>query len=876
MKRIIFLILFLIIMIGLMAQTAVLPLGDGTEGNPYQIATWQNLYWITAPDTVDGLTQADRWSKHYFQTADIDFADAIPAINTWDNGAGWTPIGFYVASENSYLIFKGSYDGHNKTITGLYINRPSVDYQGLFGFSGDTSSTACITNINLIDINVTGNYYTGGLVGDNFGIITNCFSSGSVTGSHYIGGLVGHNYCCTISNCYSTGSVTGYYYTGGLVGNNYCGTIFNCYSTGSVTGNNYTGGLVGNNYCGKISNCYSTGSVTGNYYTGGLVGDNSGLITNCYSTGSVTATADVSGGLVGRNGYSSSINNCYSTGSVVGNSYTGGLVGVNEEYNSINNCYSTGSVVGNSYTGGLVGINAYNIPITNSFWDIQTSGQSTSAGGTGKTTAEMQTQSTYSNAGWNFCFPWKMVNNSFPVLKTFEELNVIGFGSASSPFEIANFSQLVWLSNDPSVWDKHFLQTADITFPAEINTWNNGTGWSPIGQNNNLSFTGTYDGDNKTIRGLFINNPSADNQGFFGFTNTSEIKNIGLINTNITGKNKTSALVGWNGGLITNCYITGSVTGDYSVGGLVGYDSGTIITCSNSGSVTGDYSVGGLVGRGEGTITKCYNIGSVTGNNETTGGLVGENSSSVTYCYNSGNVTGNLRTGGLVGNNFRGIIANCNNLGHVTGDDYIGGLVGDNSSTITKSYSTGIVTGNENTGGLVGNNNNDETVSNSFWDTETSGQATSAGGTGKTTAEMKTILTFTDAGWDFIYVWDINPELNDGYPYLHYPISVANDDIVIIQPTDTKAILKNAYPNPFNPSTTLSFELSFPELVSIDIYNVKGQLVKTLVKGSYNTGKHSIVWDGKDNKGKSACSGVYFYKMQAGKDSQTKKMMLMK
>jgi hypothetical protein len=141
----------------------------------------------------------------------------------------------------------------------------------------------------------------------------------------------------------------------------------------NITGDSLVGSLVGWNR-GNVSNSYSTGSVAGyHYYLGGLVGWNRGNVSNSYSTGSVTRAGYVSlyvGGLVGWNG--GDISNSYSTGSVNGSTHVGGLVGRNE--------------------GGNV---------SNSFWDIQTSGQSTSAGGTGQNTTEMQYIATFSGAGWN-------------------------------------------------------------------------------------------------------------------------------------------------------------------------------------------------------------------------------------------------------------------------------------------------------------------------------------------------------------------------------------------------------------------------------------------------------------------------------------------
>jgi hypothetical protein len=157
------------------------------------------------------------------------------------------------------------------------------------------------------------------------------------------------------------------------------------------------------------------------------------------------------------------------------------------------------------------------------------------------------------------------------------------------------------------------------------------------------------------------------------------------------------------------------------------------------------------------------------------GGLVGWNRGVVDRSYSSGSVTGVNDIGGLVGCNDEGTVSNSYSMTGVTGEWDVGGLVGCNWDTVSKCYSTGFVTGGEHSGGLVGRNWN--TVSNSFWDMQTSGQATSAGGTGKTTAEMKSIATFSSAGWNIIavadpatrnpaYIWNII----DGqtYPFLSW------------------------------------------------------------------------------------------------------------
>jgi hypothetical protein len=185
----------------------------------------------------------------------------------------------------------------------------------------------------------------------------------------------------------------------------------------SIFGNKYVGGLVGFPYKAAITDCYSTGSVRGNSDVGGLVGVNYyGTISACYSAGSVSGVGDYAGGLVGRN-YFGPITNSYSTGSVSGHDGVGGLVGENDSSGTITKCYSTGSVSGNYAVGGLVGWNKSTV--TASFWDIETSDCNTSAGGTPKTTGEMKTIDTFTDAGWDFVEIWGIgENQTYPFLRT--------------------------------------------------------------------------------------------------------------------------------------------------------------------------------------------------------------------------------------------------------------------------------------------------------------------------------------------------------------------------------------------------------------------------------------------------------------------------
>jgi len=262
--------------------------------------------------------------------------------------------------------------------------------------------------------NVTGTAGVGGLVGGHDdGSMVNCHSTGDVTGGTDVGGLVGSDGDSYISGCYSSSTVTGNWNVGGLVGGNDSGSsICNCYSRGSVTGKeSVAGGLVGGNQYSSIFNCYSTAGVDGNGIVGGLVGYNflGGSILDCYSTGGVTGQQEV-GGLAGRN--YEVISNCYASGTVTGTGsdsyYVGGLVGRSDLSAETYHCYSVGVVDGNDFVGGLVGYADYSDKYTACFWNSDVNpalsgiGNWTDPDVTGESTVNMQTRSTFTDAGWDF------------------------------------------------------------------------------------------------------------------------------------------------------------------------------------------------------------------------------------------------------------------------------------------------------------------------------------------------------------------------------------------------------------------------------------------------------------------------------------------
>ena len=784
--------------------------GSGSENDPYQISTAEQLNRI-------GLFTCEL-DKHFVLMADIDLFD-------------YEGMEFNIIGKDWDNPFNGIFDGNGFRIMNFTYDAPDEAYVGLFAHIGQDG---VLENLALVDVNIIGKEYVGSLASVNSGTVTNCYVSGKIVGSgqeYYsgVGGLVGSNdEYASLNECYSTATITGTEKVGGLVGyNGYAANITSCHATGSVSGDYVVGGLVGYNDFGVITSCYATGPVDGIGAVGGLVGSSDGDIIACYASGDVNGAMWI-GGLLGSN--DGVLTDCYATGSVSGDYVVGGLAGEDRYFGVITTCYATGSVSGFEFSGGLVGNkkNYYgSLPATNCFWDIQTTGQITSAGGTGKSTTEMKTQTTFTGAVWDFDTVWTICEGTnyprlqwqVPVadfvcpagvgLDDFsllgrcwqESVGLIGDITGDYHVNLEDFSLLseYWLQNgcndcggadisgdatvgseDLLLMTEHWLQTVDsacsladmnkdgtvnftdliifaeywlegqtqkplqygggsrteddpfLIYEAEqLNTIESSGDWSRCfrqmadidlsfytGKEFKIirNFTGVFDGNGYRILNFTYESPAQDNVGLFGIIHEGGVvKNLGMENVNIIGGSYVGGLARLNKGKIANCYVTGFINGDSEIGGLVGFnnESGTISSCYVTGSVGGSYRVGGLVGENEyGTITGCYATGSVSGSDSYVGGLVGTNYyGTITVCYAAGSVSGYYDIGGLVGGGWGDNILDC------------------------------------------------------FWDIDTSSQTTSAGGTGKTTTEMKTLSTFTDAGWDFETIWQMPA---GGYPHLRW------------------------------------------------------------------------------------------------------------
>ncbi len=324
-----------------------------------------------------------------------------------------------------------------------------------------------------------------------------------------------------------------------------------------------------------------------------------------------------------------------------------------------------------------------------------------------------------------------------------------GTGTPADPYLISTPAELMSIGSDSNLLNKCFLLTADIELKTVVPFTT--AVIAPdlddsMGGFQGTQFSGTFDGGGRTIWNLTIDTAGAGNDylGLFGMVNTgATIKNVNIAACNITGGGGAyyvGCLVGENMGNIWNCTAAGTITltGDdfYNVGGLLGWSGSSVDACSAAVDLTigrSAYHVGGLCGCNYYTnIGQSCAKGNVTvdGYSYMIGGLVGWNRHSGIYnSYANGAVVAGSemgQVGGCVGSCTDGTMSFCYSSGDMTVGDHgadVGGFLGQISSS---------------------------SVTNCFWDVTTSDYTTSAAGTGKTTTEMKTLSTFTDAWWDFL------------------------------------------------------------------------------------------------------------------------------
>ncbi|MGN0113807.1 MAG: GLUG motif-containing protein, partial [Acutalibacteraceae bacterium] len=714
----------------------------------YEIGNVGQLYWFAGlvnGTLIDGTPQ--NTAANAKLTADIvvnkgETDDAVASCNgtKGDGWKDWTPIG---SGSNNYI---GTFNGNNHTISGLYFNDDAQNNVGLFGNIHDKN--AKVYDLGILDSYFKGNYYVGGVCGYNYyGTIENCQNSGTVNGkSDYVGGVCGYNDRGTITGCHNKGAVSGSGNVGGVCGENRFFTptdslITKCYNEGEIVGLGNVGGVCGQNNGGTVSDCYSTGAVSstssGSPKVGGVCGhNNSGTVSNCYSIGTVSddnSTTAVLGAVCGNN--SGTVTNCYYDNE----KYEGDAVGSGSATSNEDAGMATADFESGKVACALQGEQEEDI------WGQSIDDEPIDTypvlGGKrvyyGYFSCDVNVEPNYTNIESNATErpAHKYDENGFCKVCDVYEPAVKNDGGV---YEIGNAGQLYWfaglVNGDKTVCDydsssnpdgtrqnssANAILTANIVVnEGDIANYNGEDAvswrtWTPIGNESNY-YTGSFDGQNYTISGLYFNDSTKDYVGLFGRitgagTTPISISNVHIRNSYFKANNDVGGVCGYAyyniysyraRKTIENCTNSGTVIGNSSVGGVCGATSNntTIKNCQNTGTVSGG-SVGGVCGYNyQATITNCSNTGAVSGSGNVGGVCAYNGGESITGCYNTGAVSGTGdNVGGVCGYNYVGEIKNCYNEGAVSGSSYVGGVSGCNTkydtASIINCYNKGTVSG---------------------------------------------------------------------------------------------------------------------------------------------------------------------------------------
>ena len=625
----------------------------------------------------------DALGKTFKQNADITLT------------AAHTSIGRYV--EGTYKYFKGTYDGNNKTISNLTVNAPNSNYQGLFGYTSKAViKNVTLANCNITGKQYTGGilgYASTSTAIENCHVRGNISATESDASEH--GGIAGSATSTSITNCTVTGtistSVSNDNY-GGIVGAaNYDVVITSCENAANISGDGQNhGGIVGRDYnrSNKFKYCLNTGVVNGNQYVGAIAGQNDSPrdFDHCYYSNQSTIKAF---------GTSSGSNNYTGHGEVA---YVVTLGENISKIEFAEQTVITSVLSGKKYYAKgdwtlTLTPNQTDVTFVSYACEGGTLSDLTTADGTHKLTITdkdvtisalvSNNDATDVNGVTIAAIPdmrWRgnnvsvvvptitVTNGETPLVlgtdylvecsnntaigeatitikginnykgTTTKTFNIVDFtlqdasaaNSASNPYLITTAEDLEALAsivNTGSRLGGYYKQSADITLTNEH---------TAIGNSSNTSFRGVYDGDNKVIKGLLINQAEGTYQGLFGRAKNATITNV----------------------IIENCDITAK---DY-VGGICGHASETTISnCKVSGAIKTADGVDGMYHGGiagsiyDKPISSCVNTASVKGNNSKSqyyGGIVGEVSwTNITDCFNAGIVEGTSFVGSIVGSN---------------------------------------------------------------------------------------------------------------------------------------------------------------------------------------------------------------------------------
>ena len=717
----------------------------GTDSPNRQQVEWSMNYRLTADIDFSGLTAAEQT-----KTKSIGRI-TYPFMGEFD-GQGHTITGLTLSNNDSGLFW---YTGatayiHDLTIEGanvLFSDNAAVLVHNNYGR---------IEKCAVVNTNITADTgaVLGGMVSRNYGIIRSSYVQGGTLTSNSLtatghAGFVGANEAGgLIEGCWTSMAVnTTSEYAGGFVGLGYGGTIRNCFALGNVSARGYSGGFVGRSVYGgnTYENCYAAGVVTvsgeqGNGFIGGnkpdsaFQYDQSKGVTNCYFNSAAASAAAY--GAVGKSldemktdTFLTAISGSDSGVWAREADKNGGLpylLGVAVPETAVTAQITVKLAIAsydkNSYTfnrmGDVITVTMDsngNTRLVDLMDEAQRQGLLTYSYATtstfGRFIHTINGRAVDAPDGWMFTVNDTLSNVSASLATVQNGDQVLWFeGTTENRFQGPSWEELTgtpaaisWVdietvddllalakATDAETLSKNYRLKADLDLK---DTPFNGIGSAA------RPFTGRFDGQGHTISHVTINAPEGENAGFFNVIKGATIRDLKLVDVEITGKTNVGGLVGSArvqldssdlsknvANLIGGCSVSGTVTGTKNVGGLVGLNEGktdpqtlfsiasAVDKCAANVTVNGKEKTGGLVGKNGGTITKSSSGGTVKGDT-TTGGLAGDSSGDIYDSHTSCTVAGSSHTGGFVGFS-DGAVKNCYSIGGVSGTDYTGGFAG--------------------------------------------------------------------------------------------------------------------------------------------------------------------------------------------------------
>lgn len=595
------------------------PSGEGTAESPYRISTAGELLWFAGlvNGTLDGVTR--NTSAYAVLATDVNFGD----IN-------------FVAIGTETYPFSGTFDGGSHTIT---INQSGSEDVALFGFLGNST----VKNLTVTGtINTTTKYAAGIAMQTKSGTtatVEKCISAvtieSSINGDGTHAGLVGvANGALNINNCAFTGAIKGSstYACGGMIG----------WANSTVR--------IKNSY---ISATFNLDSRDCNTFSRNFA-QNVTLDNCCYlnALGEVPASAKKLTSEQFSSGEAAYILQGEQEGTVWGQNIDNGQANQNYPVLGGAKVYGNKTCCGSeSNPGGVVSIaysNSKKEPVYSAAHNMQ------------KIEAKAATCTEDGNIEYWICSYEEGVyykdqngDNKYDTVvipatghsfgedgrctvcsvSNTEVSQPEGDGTANNPYKIDTAGKLYWFAEQVNSGNTGIsaVLMADITVNSGLEDKNglldsltydentgevtNGTSfksWTPIGTNSNR-YTGTFDGREHTISGLYFNNTATKYVGLFGYSQGT-LKNVGVVDSYFNGGDSVGGVCGFSGylsvGSIQNCYNAGAVSGASNTGGVCGKSDGSITNSYNTGAVSGASDTGGVSGSNSGTITSCYNIGS--------------------------------------------------------------------------------------------------------------------------------------------------------------------------------------------------------------------------------------------------------------------------